>query len=208
MDASTRGARDEAAPPLNTRQLILEVARREISERGIDGASIRSIARAADVDPGLVRHYFGSREGMLLQAVRVDSNPHALAEQILRGSHRTIGRRTAEALLDRWVNPRTATPYRARLSAALTNPEIAKQMESDVITTLFGLLAAACSPDRHTLRATLAASVVLGVALSQHIVEEPELADADRADVTRMVGRAIQQYLTADLDLATEATDA
>ena len=42
----------------DTRGTILAAARDEFAERGYDGASVRSVARRADVDPALVRHYF------------------------------------------------------------------------------------------------------------------------------------------------------
>ncbi|GFJ91630.1 TetR/AcrR family transcriptional regulator [Phytohabitans rumicis] len=58
--------------------MILDVARQEISEHGIDGVSIRSIARRVGVDPKLVRHYYGSREQLLREAVQVDMDPGSL----------------------------------------------------------------------------------------------------------------------------------
>ncbi|HTY27063.1 MAG TPA: helix-turn-helix domain-containing protein, partial [Mycobacterium sp.] len=44
---------------------ILEAARESFAERGSAGTTIRAVARAADVDPALVYHYFGSKEGLL-----------------------------------------------------------------------------------------------------------------------------------------------
>ena len=44
---------------------ILSVARAQFSENGWAGTTIRSIARAADVDPSLIYHYFGSKESLL-----------------------------------------------------------------------------------------------------------------------------------------------
>ena len=44
------------------RQSALELYGRQ----GVEGASVREIARRAGVAPGLVRHYFGSKEGLSL----------------------------------------------------------------------------------------------------------------------------------------------
>ena len=49
---------------LTARARIRDAALRLFAERGIDGASIRDIAKEAGVSGGLVRHHFGSKEGL------------------------------------------------------------------------------------------------------------------------------------------------
>src|SRR6202042_1862598 len=44
---------------------IVAAARDEFPDHGGAGTTIRAVARAADVDPALVYHYFGSKEGLL-----------------------------------------------------------------------------------------------------------------------------------------------
>ncbi|HZN19650.1 MAG TPA: TetR family transcriptional regulator [Micromonosporaceae bacterium] len=191
---------DEAdVAKVSTRRTILDVARRELSEHGFDGVSIRGVANRAGVDPRLVRHYFGTKERLLLHAVQVEGDPHQLAERLLRGSRRRLGRHTATVLLDHWSNPRTMIPYRARLSGSLTSEEVAALMRDDFVSGFFGTLAAEVSPDRHELRAALAASQVIGLAMCRYLVEEPTLASCGQDDLVRVIGRAIQHYLTADL---------
>ncbi|HET7037352.1 MAG TPA: TetR family transcriptional regulator [Thermomicrobiaceae bacterium] len=58
---------------LTARARIRDAALRLFTERGIDGATIRDIAAAAGVSPGLVRHHFGSKE-----ALRDACDAHAL----------------------------------------------------------------------------------------------------------------------------------
>lgn len=55
---------DPAQSDLTARARIRDAALRLFAERGIDGASIRDIAKAAGVSGGLVRHHFGSKEGL------------------------------------------------------------------------------------------------------------------------------------------------
>ncbi len=45
-----------------TRQAILDAARQIISQKGIDGLSLRGIARAIDYSPAGLYEYFGSKE--------------------------------------------------------------------------------------------------------------------------------------------------
>lgn len=54
---------------LQTRARILDAAERLFAERGFDGASIRDIARAAKVPPGLVHHHGGGKEELFRQVV-------------------------------------------------------------------------------------------------------------------------------------------
>ena len=44
---------------------ILAAARESFAEHGLAGTSVRAIARSADVDPALVYHYYGSKNGLL-----------------------------------------------------------------------------------------------------------------------------------------------
>src|SRR4029078_10441844 len=58
----TPGHRDERRV-LSAR--ILSAARDEFAQYGWAGTTIRAVARAADVDPALVYHYFASKEALL-----------------------------------------------------------------------------------------------------------------------------------------------
>ena len=55
--------------PNITRAAILEAARRGFADRGHDATSIRAIAAEAGVDPGLVMHFFGSKDRLFQAAV-------------------------------------------------------------------------------------------------------------------------------------------
>ncbi|WP_307872849.1 TetR/AcrR family transcriptional regulator [Paractinoplanes ovalisporus] len=49
---------------LTARARIRDAAIELFAERGVDGATIRDIAQQADVSSGLLRHHFGSKEGL------------------------------------------------------------------------------------------------------------------------------------------------
>ncbi|WP_067495376.1 TetR/AcrR family transcriptional regulator [Actinoplanes sp. TFC3] len=51
-------------PDLTARARIREAAITLIAERGVKETSIRDIAQAAEVSSGLLRHHFGSKEGL------------------------------------------------------------------------------------------------------------------------------------------------
>jgi AcrR family transcriptional regulator len=74
--ASSLGER--AAEDLTARARIRDAALRLFAERGVGGATIRDIAKAAGVSGGLVRHHFGSKDDL-----RAACDAYAL-EQLVR----------------------------------------------------------------------------------------------------------------------------
>lgn len=55
---------DRPADPGDTRDRILTAALREYAEHGFKGATVRGIAEAAGVSPGLVQHHFPSKQAL------------------------------------------------------------------------------------------------------------------------------------------------
>src|SRR5689334_8966727 len=62
--AMARPAWDPAFEDLTARARIRDAAIRLFADRGIDGTTVRDIAREAGVSPGLLRHHFGSKESL------------------------------------------------------------------------------------------------------------------------------------------------
>ena len=50
--------------PDDGRKRLLRVAMRQFGDRGFDGVTVRSIAVEAGVSAGLIKHHFGSKEGL------------------------------------------------------------------------------------------------------------------------------------------------
>ncbi|MEU7868812.1 TetR family transcriptional regulator [Dactylosporangium sp. NPDC049140] len=55
---------DPATEDLTARARIRDAAIRLFADRGMDATTVRDIAQAAGVSPGLLRHHFGSKEGL------------------------------------------------------------------------------------------------------------------------------------------------
>ncbi len=69
----------------DTREAILGAARSVFADKGFDKASIRAIASAADVDPALVHHYFGTKDQLFLAAMESPIDPGQLLPDVLAG---------------------------------------------------------------------------------------------------------------------------
>lgn len=61
---SIYGTADRPRDDLTARAKILDAALDQFGAHGFDGATIRGIAGAAGVSPGLVQHHFGSKDGL------------------------------------------------------------------------------------------------------------------------------------------------
>ncbi len=64
----------------DAREQLLEAAIAVLAEHGPADASVKRIAEAADVNHGLVHHYFGSKERLLISAL--DALDERLSEQV------------------------------------------------------------------------------------------------------------------------------
>jgi AcrR family transcriptional regulator len=76
-------------------QRIIEAMRRSVAKRGTAGSTFDHVAREAGVSRGLLHYYFGTKEQLLLEAVRRDCE---LRVEMLE--QRLAGARTAEAFID------------------------------------------------------------------------------------------------------------
>jgi TetR/AcrR family transcriptional regulator, regulator of cefoperazone and chloramphenicol sensitivity len=75
---------ERSAEDLTARARIRDAALRLFAERGMERATIRDIAQTAGVSAGLVRHHFGSKDGL-----RAACDSHAL-HQIMRIKEQAI----------------------------------------------------------------------------------------------------------------------
>lgn len=89
----------------DTRAQILDAARAEFARAGLSGATVRSIATAAGVDPALVHHYFGTKQDLYLAALTIPVDP-----ELVRGPLRAVplteaARALLSTLLTLWDGP-------------------------------------------------------------------------------------------------------
>jgi hypothetical protein len=81
----------------------------------------------------------------------------------------------------------------------VSNERAAAMLREFLAREVLGRLAAAASPDRPGLRASLAGSQVVGLAMARYVVGVPPLATTERETVVACVGPTVQRYLTGPL---------
>jgi AcrR family transcriptional regulator len=161
-----------------TEARILDAATQVFFAAGYERATIRAVASAAGVDPGLVMHYYGSKQELFRQVIdaapvgEVSAAPGQAAEQILA------------ALAERLANEPVASL--ALLRSMLTNPEAASAASS-AIARYQAQIAQAIPTDDAGLRAALISAITIGVTVSRHLIKSDELATADPAEVISLL---------------------
>ncbi|GAB2950688.1 TetR family transcriptional regulator [Micromonospora polyrhachis] len=187
----------------DTREAILVAARQAFAERGFDGASIRSIAAGAGVDPALVHHYFGSKDQLFLATMNVPFDPRELLPQITDGPPDAIGARLVRIFLGVWDSPAGAAGV-ALLRSAVSNEWTARLLREFVVTQIMRRVAdqLAIDPSQAPLRASLVASQLVGMATVRHILKLEPLASTAPEVLVAAVGPTVQHYLTGDLSEA------
>ena len=178
-----------------TRDQILLAARSHFADVGYDGATIRDIAAAAQVDPKLVLHYFQNKDGIFLAAMELPFDPSTVLPRLIEPGLDGLGTRLARFFLDTWESP--AGSRMLGLIRSVVSSERAAAMLRDLVTReILARLARALELDQPHLRATLVGSQLVGVALLRYVVKVEPLAAAPRARVAGWIGPTLQRYLT------------
>ncbi len=162
-----------------SRRALLDAAAALFDERGYDAATVRDIGERAEVDPALIVRYFGSKEGLYLEALGHGGRQHpptgpleVMARVLAHHDERGSG-----PLLRATVNPTLSDLARERVQDA-----IAQQLTGPMTEAL-----AARGTPAAALRADLACAIVAGVALTRSGGTLVTLADADLDDVVAVL---------------------
>lgn len=180
---------------VGTRDKILTEARSQFGEAGFGGTTIRGIAAGAGVDPALVPHYFGSKEGVFLAAMQFPADPAEFIPRLLAPGLDDLGERLALFFLEMWDSPAGASLL--GLIRSVVSSELAADLMREFITReVLGRLAAAIKLDHPQLRVSLVASQLVGLAMLRYVIKVPALERASRKELARWIGPSIQRYLT------------
>lgn len=169
--------------------MILAAARERFAADGYERATIRSIAADAGIDPAMVMRYYGNKERLFAAAAEFDLELPDLA-QVPREQ---VGAALAAHFLERWERDEALLIL---LRAGVTNDAVAERMRTIFAAQLAPVIAETTdnAPDA-PVRASLAASQVLGMALCRYVLEFPPLVGMPRQQVVDWIGPTLQRYL-------------
>ncbi|HEY2723536.1 MAG TPA: TetR family transcriptional regulator [Pseudonocardiaceae bacterium] len=182
----------------NTRAALLDAARVEFTERGFDGATVRVIAERAGVDPAMVNHWFGGKDGLFVTAMEIPVNPDELVHAVLDGEPEHVAERILHTFLSVW-DANGGGALTALMRSVASHEEAARMMREFVSRVIIGKVVSAVAPDQHELRAALCGTQIAGLGLVRYVIRLEPLASADHETVVAAIAPNLRRYLTGEL---------
>jgi AcrR family transcriptional regulator len=179
------------------REAILREARQSFGSAGFSGTTIRGVARAAGVDPALVHHYFGTKGELFAASLELPFDPSVVVPALLAEGMDGLGERVVRTFLGAWDASPGQGPLLALLRSAVSDETAAQSLRDFLTRVVLRPLAHAAGPERAELRASLAASQVVGLAMARYVVRLEPLASATPDELGPLVGATLDRYLRA-----------
>lgn len=193
----TRGGRRPGES--GTREAILSAAKEAFGAKGYDATSVRAVARTAGVDPSLVLHFFGSKDGLFEAALELPMDPAVLVAGLLAGDREGLGERVVRTFLGVWDATPGQGPMLAMLRSAVSHEDSAALLRDLLARLILLPLATGAGAGDPELRAGLLASQIAGLAVARYVLRLEPLASADADVLAPLIGPTLQRYLTGPL---------
>ncbi len=189
----TRTGRRPGTP--DTRDEILAVARRRFATRGYDATSLRGIATDAKVDPALLIHYFGTKEGLFAAATGL---PTRLSDLFARPEDASLAE-FSESLVRVYLqfvdSDRSRNAILALVRSAVSHEQAATMLREFLAAELLPVIGSFTDHENAPLRASLVAAQLIGIAMMRHVVRLGPVARASQDEIVALVVPVIEQYL-------------
>jgi AcrR family transcriptional regulator len=190
------GPRDERGV-LSAR--ILTAARDEFAQHGWAGTTIRAIARAADVDPALVYHYFGSKEALLDAA----TNPPQRWLDAVASTWTTpvgeLGAALLRLMLGAWADEEIGPVLRAVLLTAAHDQTTREKLRRVVESSLMGVSQLGADERDRQVRSVLISSQIMGLAMMRYVWGIEPIASMDDDEIIAAIAPNLQRYVEGEI---------
>ncbi len=199
MAIGTGGRSGRRPGPTSSRDAILAAAREQFTEHGYRGATLRAIAGQAGVDPGLIRHFFGDKEGLFSASLELPPQAASAVLATFATPMDEWGVRLTRTYLSLWEDPAVAGPLRATAVSAFANDQALDRLRAFIVSAVLEKAAPRLPQDNPALRLSTAMTHLVGLALGRYLLKAPPLVAADLDEIVALVGPVIQRYLTGPL---------
>jgi len=184
-----------------SRQALFESARDLFGQKGFDRTTIREIGERAGVDAALIARYFGSKVNLYVEIVAAEQPEASLVSD--RDDDETLSsvRSIAETLL-RHFDETGPGPLIQALIRFDTPKGIRKDASAYLTKRIVDPLTTSDSPGLGgdaRLRAEVAASALIGVALARRLRWFEEVQHVDRDDLVALISQIIRTEPRPDL---------
>jgi AcrR family transcriptional regulator len=188
----------------DTRGEIVEAAKRVFAAKGYDGASLRAVAREAQVDPALVHHYFDGKASLFVAAMALPFDPRVVADGHAGPSSDTgIGAMVVTGFLTMWDHAEgTGSSFAACVAGMAASTSVADAMREFVAERVWNNspVNEAESDDQTSRRRALVSSQLMGLAFTRYILRVPPVSTAKPREIAEWAGRTLDRYMVGTID--------
>ena len=187
----------------DTRESILEVARRLFSDKGFDATTVRAIASDAGVDPAMIHHYFGTKEELFRESLSIPFDPTTEIPKIVAEGREHAGANLIRMFVRIWDSPLGGAAA-AMIRSAMSNEWTTRLLREFITTQILRKVTAELKldPAEAPLRVSLVASQLAGLAITRYIIKLEPIASLPVDDLVKAIGPNVQRYITGSLDAA------
>jgi AcrR family transcriptional regulator len=171
----------------DTRGEILNAARAEFLEQGYNQATIRAIARRAEVDPALVYHYFADKPALYAATLHLPLDPRKVQNEV-RAATASPGATLVERFLAQWeTGPGAPGQSFVTLAQAMaSSPEVARSIREYLFDRVWRNVPED-TPDADWRR-TIVSTLLLGMAWNRYVLRPEPIASATLAEIAAWFG--------------------
>ena len=201
MASGTGGGEPEAVRgEAAVKAALLEATADLLASVGPTTLSLREVARRAGVNHGQVHHYFGSKRGLLLEAMRMLARDHLANMRAISGGD-AVPKALSLAQDPRYWRALCHVVLAGDLELARVELDLGVSVPRGALDSLLRERPPASESDELDFRVRFAAAAALQlgwVALEEFVVTLAEIDGADRDEVRRQVRRLVASLLSRD----------
>jgi AcrR family transcriptional regulator len=172
----------------------LAAARAAFRRDTYDRASVRQIAREADVDPALIRHYFGDKGSLFLASARIAFDPRRIMRLLAASGRDGFGRRVVRSALLAWESPPGTTMARA-LAAHPGLYRVVGQLASEEMAVAAATVLADMPDAERRVRTAMLEAIMSGLFTGRYIARLEPLASLPPEVVVERFGPIVQDIV-------------
>jgi len=188
---------------VDTKGEIVDAAKRVFAAKGYDGASLRAVAREADVDPALVHHYFDGKASLFVAAMALPFDPRAVQAHEDSDRSTGTGAMVITGFLTMWDQAEgTGSSFASCVAGMAASTNVADAMREFVAERIWerSPVNEGESDDMTRQRRALVSSQLMGLAFIRYILRVPPISTTTPEEIARWAGPTLDRYMVGPID--------
>jgi AcrR family transcriptional regulator len=190
----------------DTKGQIIDAAKRVFAAKGYDGASLRAVAREAEVDPALVHHYFDGKASLFVAAMSLPFDPRTVAMHEHPGvadPRSSVGSMVITGFLTMWDHAEgTGSSFASCVAGMAASTNVADAMREFVAERIWekSPINEGESDEATRQRRALVSSQLMGLAFIRYILRVPPISTTTPEEIARWAGPTLNRYMVGPID--------